>query len=97
MSKEPGQMLWEVYQEPQGPGAIKWAQLHADEQAEYARTESAIRSDEAAKVRAATIEECAKVAENRGDEYKYPTQRDYDLREGCFDAARAIRALGKKA
>ncbi len=54
-----------------------------------------VPKDEAAKVRAATIEECAGVAEKRGDEYKYPTQRDYDLREGCFDAAAAIRALGE--
>ena len=37
-------------------------------------------------------EACAKVAEERGEQYREPTQADYDRQEGCYAAATAIRA-----
>ena len=59
MSKEPGQMAYEAT-----PTAMTWEQQPDSAKALWAITESTIRTDEAAKVRAATIEECAKVAES---------------------------------
>jgi hypothetical protein len=59
MSKEPGQMAYEA-----NPHNKPWSLLTTEKRAPFVAIESAIRSDEAAKVRAATIEECAKVAED---------------------------------
>jgi hypothetical protein len=62
--KEPGELAYEAWVKAYGGTTIPWDKLGDDERDEWAAVESAIRADEAAKVRAATIEECAKVAEN---------------------------------
>lgn len=60
MSKEPGQMLWEVWGELMRlPGSWEGAPVWSKEK--YASVESTIRADERAKV----IEECAEVAASR--------------------------------
>lgn len=43
-----------------------------------------------------TREQAAKRAEQRGEEYAQPTQAHYDMRNGCYDAAAAIRSMGEK-
>lgn len=42
------------------------------------------------------FEEAAVIAEERGEQYREPTQGDYDARMGCYDAAAAIRAKNKR-
>jgi hypothetical protein len=56
--KEPGRFAFDLWWEQAGPlNFEQWPDR-------WAAIESAIRADDAAKVRAATIEECAKVAES---------------------------------
>lgn len=46
-----------------------------------------------AQIEAATIERCAKAAEEQRDCYKEPTQWDYGAQDGTYTCAKAIRAL----
>ncbi len=62
MSKEPGQLAYEKSR----PSWL-WCEISVSERKTWAAVEAAIRADEAAKVRAATIEECAKVCEEGVD------------------------------
>jgi hypothetical protein len=59
MSKEPGQLAYEEW--VNGYRHAPFCILSVNEKARWARVESAIRADERAKVRAATIEECAEL------------------------------------
>jgi len=59
--KEPGQFAQSEYREAINNIGLSWGLMCDDDKARWARVESAIRADERAKVRAATIEECAKV------------------------------------
>ena len=83
--KEPGQMLPAALLAAENLAYAQVGQIHP-------AVESAIRADEAAKVRAATIEECAKVADN----YEYgPWSRYNDFaaaQKAANETAAAIRA-----
>jgi hypothetical protein len=88
--KEPGQMAYEAWCKSDAG----WSRWDKPDQPRWARVESAIRADEAAKVRAATIEEAAEVAE------RAPYKRG-GLICGCSEGlsnwtATAIRALAEK-
>jgi hypothetical protein len=91
--KEPGQMAYEVLCSRKEMACAPWSSLFHSSKELWAAVESAIRADEAAKVRAATIEECAKVAENG-----WAKELSYigDFGRGRLQAAAAIRALGEK-
>jgi hypothetical protein len=74
-----------------------WFIVSEGGKATWARIELAIRADEAAKVRAATIEECAKVADSNdflSDVSTADCGSAYG--QGRLDAAKAIRSLGSK-
>ena len=86
--KEPGQLFAETWF-----GANVWSSLDAEEREACVRVESAIRADEAAKVRAATIEEAAKRVQLFSCGGKFSSQREADL---CEHLAAAIRSLGSK-
>ena len=88
--REPGQLAYEAwmrarYSEPE----LRWDIEPRMSQQRWAAVESAIRSDEAAKVRAATIEDCAKVVEAMID------KEEHDLGDraamALTDAVAAIR------
>jgi len=82
MSKEPGQLAYEKSR----PSWL-WCEISVSERKIWAAVEAAIRADEAAKVRAATIEECAKVVER--DIHTY----DSEMRSYAEGFAAAIRAI----
>ena len=99
MSKEPGLLAHDLFYQDRPQS---WENLPSRYRAEWSRVESAIRADEAAKVRAATIEECAKVADSNdflsdvstADCESWIPESAYG--QGRLDAAKAIRSLGSK-
>lgn len=103
--KEPGQMAYEAFCSREGMACAPWSSLFPGSKELWAAVESAIRADEAAKVRAATIEEATKVAEAYGltedkaiKTLKFPQfTNEYRHRENAaYEVAAAIRALGEK-
>jgi len=88
--KEPGQI---AYEEWSGSQDI-WGYCSSAHKEKWATVETAIRADEATKVRAKTIEECAKVAEAMIDKDAADLGDRSDM--ALMDAAAAIRALGEK-
>jgi hypothetical protein len=96
--KEPGKLAHDNFFYINTPAKC-WADLSSFERANFVRVESAIRADEAAKVRAATIEECAKVAadEAYGFAPEDLTGHGVGYDRACKEIANAIRALGDKA
>ena len=84
MSKEPGQLAYEKSR----PSWL-WCEISVSERKIWAAVESAIRADEAAKVRAATIEECAKLVDFPSDATATTEPSDYV--KGRRDAAQALR------
>lgn len=72
---------------------------NAISQVEAARNELAayFTMTEAAKAEAfkAGMLRAAEIAEDRGEQYAQPVQHHYDMRQGCYDAAAAIRAEAK--
>jgi len=61
------------------------------EAAEIARLTAQLAERDAAI--AAAYEAAAVAAEDRGEQYQEPTQHNYDMRDGCYDAAQSIRSL----
>ena len=86
--KEPGQLAYEAWV----PDAYPWE--HTPHKSRWAAVEYTIRADEAAKVRAATIEQCAKALEAMID--KAASDRGDRADMALMDAVIAIRALGEK-
>lgn len=91
--REPGRMAAEAYWWPKA-----WADMDDDEKAAWLRVESTIRADEAAKVRAATIEECAEPLASFIAEHEEHADDLTEYGKIRVEAARqflaAIRALG---
>jgi hypothetical protein len=86
---EPGRFAFDLWWKHAGPlNFDKWPDR-------WAAVESAIRADEAAKVRAETIEEAAKVVEAMIDKDAADSGDRSDM--ALMDAVAAIRALGDKA
>lgn len=86
MSKEPGELYYELAY----AGMCPWAEVSDRARAEFVRVEAAIRADEAAKVRAATIEECAKAIDRDLGEM------DSEMRSYAKYFASNVRALRTK-
>jgi hypothetical protein len=93
MSKEPGQMLWELQRSTEQMH-WPWCNVADGAKVTYAAVESAIRADEAAKVRAATIEECAKICEDEKVDDPPDNDEDRAYNMAISHAAAAIRAKG---
>jgi hypothetical protein len=92
--KKPGQMAHDAHYEGYGFGhGRNWKMADQEERAVWARVESAIRADEAAKVRAATIEEAEELLFGmmRRDKLHGP-----EWMEAMLAARGAIRALEEK-
>ena len=83
MSKEPGQMLCDLNHFP-----AYWARLEPWQKEKFARVESTIRADEAAKVR----EECAKICEAEKVDDPPDNDEDRAYNMAISHAAAAIRA-----
>jgi len=95
--KEPGQMAYEVFCSRKEMACAPWSSLFHSSKALWAAVESAIRADEAAKVRAATIEECAKVAKTAWLTCPYGEIADADAMCALSEHTEtAIRALAEK-
>jgi hypothetical protein len=100
--KEPGQTAYEVLCSRKEMACAPWSSLFHSSKELWAAVESAIRAENAAKVRAETIEECAKVAESLIVE---PTAtrdvtaicQELAAAELGANIAAALRALGEKA
>jgi hypothetical protein len=88
--KEPGELAYEAWVKAYGGTSIPWEKLGDDERDEWAAVESTIRADEAAKVRAATIDECAELVDFPSDATATTEPSDYV--KSRRDAAAAIRA-----
>jgi len=85
MSKEPGELAYEKSR----PSWL-WCEISVSERKTWAAVEAAIRADEAAKVWAATVEECAELVDFPSD--ATATTEPSDYLKGRRDAAAAIRA-----
>jgi len=95
--KEPGQMAREVWSTFVMPNGQMSDPNKVDYDAAWAAVESTIRADEAAKVRAATIEECAKVAKTAWLTCPYGEIADADAMCALSEHTEtAIRALAEK-
>jgi hypothetical protein len=86
-------MAYEVFCSREGMACAPWPSLFHSSKELWAAVESAIRAENAAKVRAEAIEECAKVAEAFDLSIMSMTRMDVQARE----ISAAIRALGEKA
>ena len=99
MSKEPGQLAFEIAQSENDYGlAEEWPRIRADAKAYWAMLESAIRADER--------ERCAMVADElalqaceesviQAGRRAYPAANHWSAhRDGCEEVAAAIRAKG---
>jgi hypothetical protein len=95
--KEHGQMAYEVFCSREGMACAPWSSLFHSSKELWAAVESAIRADEAAKVRAEAIEEAAKVAKTAWLTCPYGEIADADAMCALSEHTEtAIRALAEK-
>ena len=91
--KKPGQMAYEAWMKAYEGQSLPWEELGDDERAIWASCEATIRADEAAKVRAATIEEAEELLFGMMRRDKL---HGHEWMEAMLAARGAIRALKEK-